>query len=312
MPLLSRIATIAAAIETTVGTGETLAAGDGAIRAYDVSMQPTIPVEDRESQGSFNSDPSIPGTRMGTMKFKTDVFVGASTAPDWATTLLPACGWVASALVYTPRSEALGTNVKSLTMGRYKGPGKVDQINGAVGKFQLVCPTGRAAYFDWEFQGVWQPEVDVTILAPTYPTTKGIRFASATCTYAAVAQKVENVTFDSGNEIIMREDPTTAGGYISGLITNRRPKITANPEAVLIATGEDRYADWLACTEAAFAVTLNGPSSSSLAIAAPKAQIINAQEGDRSRMLTDDLEWSCNKNAATKDQELSLTFVLES
>lgn len=308
MPLLKRKRVLAAKVETNVGTAETLTATEAGFNAYDVTIQPSIEVSQREAEGSFNYLTGTPSGRMGTCTFKTPVYIGASL-PAWASTFLPACGWVDSSNVFTPRSEALGSNVKSVTIGVYED-GKVKKIAGAVGTLKIVCPTGKEAYIDWSFQGVWQAVADATLLSQTDATDLPVRFASATCTYDSVAQKVESVTVDAGNTIVMREDPTTAAGYISGIVTSRYPKITANPESTLVGT-DDHYGDWLAATEAAFAVTLNGPSSSSLAIAAPKAQIVNSQEGDRNGLQTDDIEWVCNKNGATADQELSLTFTME-
>ena len=163
------------------------------------------------------------------------------------------------------------------------------------------------AFIEWTFQGVWQAPTDTAIIAPTYPTAKPLRFASATCTYNSVDLQCENVTVDAGNEIVMREDPSTAAGFISGIITNRYSRITANPESVLVAT-QDRFQDWLDADEAALALSLPGPSSSSLAVSAPKAQIVNSQESDRNRLQTDDIEWTCNKNGATQDESLTITI----
>lgn len=309
MPLLRRIRTLAVAIETTPGTAETLDATDGALNVYNSIMQPSIDTETREGQGGFCYLPAVPGARMGTCTFRTDLHVGAGQ-PNWASILLPACGWVESATVYTPRSEALGTNVKSATIGLYEN-GLLKQLRGAVGSFQIVLPTGRMGYIDWTFTGVWNGVTDTAIIAPTYPTTLPLRAAGGAVTYGGVEQKVENVNIDAGNSVIMREDPNETEGYISGLVTNRLPVITANPEAELVAT-EDRYGDWLAMSEAAWSYTVSGPSSSSIVISAPKAQIINAQEGDRNDLQIDDMTWNCNKNGATQDQELSITVTPES
>lgn len=245
---------------------------------------------------------------MGTATFRTDIAIGASM-PSWASVLLPGCGWVESATVFTPRSEAPGSNVKTLTIGVYED-GKFKSLAGAVGTGQMVFPTGRMAYIDWTFTGVWQDVTDTSIIAPTYPTDLPLRAANGTVTYASVAQKVESLTIDFGNEVVMREDPAKEAGYVSALVTNRQPVITANPEAQLVAT-EDTYGDWTSQSEGAFAYTLSGPSSSSIAISAPKAQIFNAQEGDRNRLQTNDITWNCNKNGGTNDQELSITITVE-
>lgn len=307
MPLLMRKRVLAVKTETTPGTAIALAAADGAMNAYDVVIQPAITVEEREGQGAFNYLPGVPGARSGTCTFRTDLVIG-STQPLWASTLLPACGVVGTS-AYTPRTEALGTNVKSVTIGVYED-GKIEKIVGAVGNVRFVFPTGRMAFAEWTFTGVYVDEEDVAMIDPDHPTQKPPRFASGACTYATVAQKVEQVAFDVGNTVIMREDPTTAGGFISGLITNRYPKITANPESVLVAA-EDRYGDWIDCTEAAFAISVPGPSSSSVAISVPKAAIINKQGGDRSGMQIDDLEWACNANGNDEDEEFTLTVTAE-
>lgn len=307
MPLLKRKRVMAAKVETTIGTAEALTATEGAYNAYNVMIQPTIAVEDREGQGGFGYLPGVPGARQGVATFRTDLgWDGTTTMPTWASVLLPGCGFVGASQVFTPRSEAPGTNVKTLTIGCFID-GLFKSIAGAVGTFQLVLPTGRMGYIDWTFTGVWQALADATILAPTYPTDSPIRFASATATYNAIAQKVEQVTINAGNEVVMREDPTTAAGYISALITNRKPMISAAPEAQLVAT-ENTYGQWVAASQAEWETVLAGPEDSTITISAPKAQIMNSQEGDRNRMVTNDIEWMCGKNGATHDQELSITF----
>lgn len=307
MVMLKRKRVMAAKVETTIGTAESLTASEGAFNAYNLMIQPQIDVEQREAQASFNYLPGVPGARRGVATFRTDLgWDGTTTMPTWASVLLPACGFVESSQVYTPRTEAPGSNVKTLTIGAYVD-GVLKSIAGAVGDFQLVMPSGRMAYIDWTFTGVWQAPTDTALVAPTYPTASPIRFADATMTYDSVAQKVESATLNAGNQVIMREDPASVAGFVSGLITNRAPRVTANPEAVLVAT-QDRFGDWIAASEAALAFTLKGPTDSTITISCPKAQINNNQEGDRGRMVIDDIEWMCNKNGATNDEEISITF----
>lgn len=309
MPLLTRKRVMGAKVETTVGTAETITGAEALFNAYDVEIQPSIEVETREDPGTFNYLTGVSGGRMGTAKFKTDVWVGLSTHPQWASVLFPACGYVASTNVYTPRSEAPGSNVKTVTVGVFED-GLLKSLAGAVGKFTIQMPTGKKAFIEWEFQGVWQAVSDSTLIAPTNPTTVPMRFATATCTWGGAALKLSSVAVDSGNEITMREDPATAAGYISGIITNRYPKVTADPESELVATSSgayDYYGDWIAHTEAALAFSMSGASSAAFAIAIPKAQLSNVQEGNRNRLQIDSLEWNANKNSTTADQEMSIT-----
>lgn len=316
MPLLKRKRVFAAKVETTPGTAETLTNAEASYNAYDLVIQPSVEVEQREGQGAFNYLQGVPGARMGTATFRTDLgWDGTSTMPTWASVLLPACGWVETSQVYNPTTESPGTNVKTLTIASYQAgngsAGKRRLLTGAVGTFTINLPAGRMGFIEWEFTGVWGGETAAAVLAPTYPTASPIRFASATATFDSVDLTVENISFAAGNQVVMREDGSTASGYISGIITNREPRITCNPESVLIAT-QDRIQAWLNADEEAFSVALDGPSPSSttstITIAAPKAQIINNQEGDRNRLVTDELELSCNKNGTTNDQELRITF----
>ena len=307
MPLLKRLRVLAAKVETTIGTPIALASADAAMNVYDLMIQPSIEMELREGEGGFNYLPSVTATRTGTATFRTMLeWDGTATEPSWADTFFPACGWVKDTNTYTPRSEAPGTNVKTLTIGAYIN-GVFKSIAGAVGNFKVNLPTGKAGFIEWEFQGVWQAPTDVAILAPTYPTVKPLRFAGGLAEWNNFNMCVSSVVIDAGNEIVMRECPTTDGGFISGIITNRQPKVTADPEAVTVAA-QDRFGEWLSMTEYLLEMDLPGPSSSVLSFDAPKAQIINNQEADRGMLVTDSLEFQCNKNGATHDQELSIIF----
>jgi len=308
MPLLKRIRTLAAKIEATAGTAESLTNAEGAFNAYDVMLQPSISMEDREGSGGFNYLTSISQGQTATVTFKTDVaWDGTSTEPTIFSVLMPACGWVESTNVWKPKSEAPGSNVKTVTLGVYVD-GLLKTIKGAVGTWVMTLPVGRMITIEWTFTGVYVEPTSTAIIAPTYPTDSPLRFASATaCTFNSVAMKVEQITIDAGNEVTMLEDPTQASGFLHGIVTNRRPTIQANPESVLVAT-QNRHNIWTTSTPYAIQITLDGPTTSTLGITAPKAQIINIQEADRNRIVTDDIEFLCTKNGATKDEELYFTF----
>lgn len=307
MTLLRRKRVLAAKIESTVGTAEALSASDATFNIYNALIQPTIEMEQREGQGGFGYLSAVPGGYTGVATFRTYLeWDGTATEPSWADTFFPACGWVKSGQVYTPRTEAPGTNVKTLTIGLYED-GILKRISGAMGTATITLPTNRSGYIDWTFTGVWLAPTAVAMLTPTYPTDKPLRFAGGLAEWDNVNLCVEQATINLGNTVIMRECPTTEAGFISALVTNRQPLITVNPEASTIAA-QDRWAAWLAQNEYALELDLAGPSSSVLSFDAPKAQIQNDQEGDRNGMVTEDITFQCNKNGATHDQELSITF----
>jgi len=306
MPLLKRKRVLAAKVEATPGTAESLSATEAAFNAYDVMIQAAIEVERREAQGQFGSLAGVAGARQGKATFKTDLgWDGTSTEPAWATVFLPACGYVLATNTFTPRTEAPGANVKTLTIACYiNGLRKI--LAGCMGTFKLVAPTGRMPYIEWEFTGKWTAPTDVTILAPTYPTDSPLRFASGVVEWNNVAQRVELVTFDAGHEITLLEDPTDPSGFGYAVVVERAPKFSASPESVLVAT-QNRWSQWISSTEATFELDIAGPTTSVLSIDAPKAAITNTQEGDRGKIVTDDVEWACNKNT-TLDTEVSIIF----
>lgn len=307
MPLLRRKAVFAAAIEGTIGTAETLDGTDGVFNARDFSLQPNIAMTRREGQGGFNYLTSIPEGMTGTCTIVHDLTYNGTDIPTWASVLLPACGWVDATGTFSPKSEGPGSNVKTLTIGHYKD-GKRSLLSGAMGTFKIVCPTGKVAYIEFTFTGKYSSnETDTAIIAPTYPTVSPLRFAAGALTWNSVALCTSNVEVDAGNSVIMREcvNATDRSGYVSALVTNRAPVITADPESVLVAT-QDRDSLWLTPTAQAFSMQI-GASGSAITIAAPKAQLENKQQGNRNDMMTDDLTWLCTQGSSA-DTELTIAF----
>ncbi len=148
-----------------------------------------------------------------------------------------------------------------------------------MGTFKLVCPTGKVAYIEFTFTGKYSSnETDTSLITPTYPTTLPLRFAQGALTWNSVELCTSNVEVDAGNTVTMREcvNADDRSGYISALVTNRAPVITADPESVLVAS-QDRDSLWLTPTPQAFSMRI-GASGSSITIAAPKAQLENKQQ----------------------------------
>lgn len=307
MPLLRRKAVFAAKVEATIGTAESLTGAEGVFNARDFEIQPTVPVTRREGQGGFNYLPGIPEGMMGTCKIVHDLTYNGTDIPTWASVLLPACGWVDSAGTFSPKTEAPGSNVKTLTIGHYKD-GKRSLLSGAMGTFKIFAPTGKTAYIEFTFTGKYSSnETDTAIISPTYPSVLPLRVAAGALTWNSVALCTSMVEVDAGNSVIMREcvNATDRSGYVSALVTNRAPVITADPESVLVAT-QDRDALWLTSSPQAFSLQI-GASGSAITIAAPKAQLENKQQGNRSDMLIDNLTWLATAGSSV-DTELTIAF----
>ena len=307
MPKLRRKRVLAAKIETTPGTAESLTSAEAAFNAYNITFQQNVAFEEREAPAAFGMMSAVPGMRMGTISFSIDAsWDGTATEPTWADAFLPACGWVKSGQVYTPRTEAPGTNVKTLTLAVYND-GIRWLLSGASGTFTAVCPTGRAGVFNFTFQGLLETTADVAILSPTYPTDVPMRYASSTTTWNSVALCLENITLDSGNTVTPIECASNVQGIEYFMVTDRRVRVTANPQTLSVSS-QDRYGKLLDMSEHALTWDLDGPTNSKLTFAAPKAQIVSVNPGDRAGITIDEIEWACNRNGSTVDQEASITF----
>jgi len=308
MPLLRRKSVFAAKVEGTIGTAESLTGSEGVYNAMDFVIQPSVAMTRREGQGGFNYLPSMPEGMLGTCTIKHELTYDGTNIPTWASVLLPACGWVESGGVFSPTTEAPGSNVKTITIGHYKD-GKRSLLSGAMGTFVITLETGKTAFITYTFTGKYSSnETDTALITPTYPTVLPLRFAAGALTFNSVALCTSSVTIDAGNSVIMREcvNASDRSGYVSALVTNRAPVITADPESVLVAT-QDRDALWLASTPQALSATINGPTNSTIVIAAPKAQLENKQQGNRNDMMSDDLTWLATTGSAV-DTELTITF----
>ena len=309
MALLRRRSVFAAKVETTVGTAETLTATEAVFNARDFMIQPEIPMTRREGQGGFNYLESVPEGMMGTCQVTHEITYDGTTTPNWASVLLPACGWVDTANVFSPVSRGPGNGgVKTITIGHYHD-GKLKRLSGAMGNFVITCPTGKAAFITFTFTGKYfEDETDATLLAPTYPTAAVLRFADGSISFNSVDQCTATVAIDAGNTVVMREkaEASNRTGYISAVVTDRAPIITADPEAVLAAT-QNLDTLWVNSTTAAWALTLNATGTATVVIDAPAAQIENSQQGDRNGIISKDITWLATEDT-TPDGELTITF----
>jgi hypothetical protein len=307
--LLKKKRVLGVKTEAAAGTAETLAAADCTLNAYNLMIQPDISVDQREGQGGFGRIASITGPRKGKATFSVDWAYDGSAVPAWAATLFPACGLVLSTTTFFPKTEvpAAGSSVKTLTIGSF-GDGKLKLLYGAVGNAKINLNVGKIITVDFEFQGVYSDESDVAIPASiNYVNTLPLRYAGGTTTWASNSLFLQQATLDLRNIITPREQPTTAAGVHSCVITDRNPIVKSNPESKLVAT-QARYSQFVAHAEGVLSFTIAGPSTSSVVIAAPKAQIVSVPEGDRQGIVTDEIEWQLNKNVDAADQEFSIAF----
>lgn len=302
MTLLSRLSVLAVKVETTPGTAESLTAAEAAYNFMDAEMNADITVSTRPIQSSFRKLPGVPGSRAAEATFSLELIGdGAGTYPAWATTLLAGCGIAESPTdTATPLSEAPGTNVKTLTLGLYEN-GRRKLMSGAVGNVQFVITPGEPVMMNFTFRGVWQGVSDTAILAPTYPTLTPIRASNTGggFTINSVAQTFASATFDVGNQITLRPSTATTTGFAHGVITDRTPTWSIDPEAKLVAT-QDVFGDWVAGTTRALSFALID-AQDTVRFLAPAVQKQTVSNADREGLRVDTQTLLCCRDGANAE-----------
>lgn len=313
MPRYTRKRIFAAKIQTDPLAAISLAAADAVFNAFDVQINPTIPFIRRERQAAGAGElPGVVGAYGGSVAVSMYAIGGASAPAMWAT-LLPACGFKNTAGVFTPLFQSpddAAADTKRITIGVYKD-GKYMQLHNAMGNLVMTWKPGEPILCRFTFMGLWTAPSNVSLITPTYPTTLPPRWAGG-LTVGSISPKLAQMEIDLGNQVILREDPSTSPqGYCAAEITQRVIKAKLDPESTLTGSHSssvwDVWADFLASTERAAAATA-GSSGNRIAIAAPKLQIVNPQEGNRNDIEIDQLECQLNPSAAAGNDELTVTI----
>jgi len=294
---------LAAKVETTIGTPIALSGTDAAMNVFNLVANPTAPSEQRPGQGSFGQRYSVVGMQTGQFTFQTELYGVTGAAPAWLQTLFAGCGVTYSTGVFSPRSEAPGSNVKTLTLGAYTD-GVYKQIAGAMGTVSMTAPTGGRVLLNWTFMGRWTTPTDVALVTPTYPTTAPAMAKAGAVSIGSWEPCISNFTMDLGNVVSPRPCLISAGGLHSYIVADRTPIGTIDPEAVLVATNAT-YGQWLNSTEQAFSYELEA-GDTTITIAAPSFQFTNVQEGDRGGIQMDTVTYQMNRIAA--DSDFTITF----
>src|SRR5690348_10308499 len=100
MPLLDKKSVLAAKIEGTPGTAESLAAADATMNVFNKRIIDQTEFIERMGQGAFGRIAGSYGARIGQATFETDLVPNTTTDPAWALAFLPACGLVAATNTY--------------------------------------------------------------------------------------------------------------------------------------------------------------------------------------------------------------------
>jgi len=311
--ILSNRQIIAAKVEVTEGTAETLAAADANDQILEpAKFEPNISMFERTLLDiSYSNFKQIPGTRLATISFKCENKGSgtAGTAPAIGK-LLKACGFLetvvaVTSVTYTPLS-ALAT-IPTLTVAVYID-GVRKQIRGARGNVKYSAKNGEPGMFEFTFIGVYDAVTSQALLTPSgVETTVPVPLLTALFSVGGFSAFVSTITFDMGVKLAPRADINKAEGYISTLITARMPKGTFDPELEIIAT-HDWYGRWVGGTTGALTWKHPGTAGNICTFNVPVCQYIKVSDGDRDGIALSPIDFLMVRNAAGGDDEISVAY----
>jgi len=309
MPLFHQRTQIAAKIEGSEGSAETLAAADAFLAFPSGEPDPKIDMYERNPfRATLSPLQSVPGKRSGKLPFQIELAGSgtAGTAPPWGK-LMKGCAFGetivgGTSVAYAPASAA----IPSLTLAAYMD-GTIHKIWGARGTLKLALEVGKPGLLNFDFQGADFSHLDGALLTGvTYTTVVGPAFLGATFTIDGLAFWVEKVEFDIANVLALRPDPNSVSGYKSVLITGRKGKITLDPELIL-ASSKDIWTMWKNGSVVALNAVLGATPGNIITIGAPKFQIQDAKFGERSGNRTVPLTALMAMNAGDDEFTITLT-----
>jgi hypothetical protein len=213
-----------------------------------------------------------------------------------------------SSVTYTPTSSSQ----KSVTFYIYDndsaGSSVLHKITGAMGSFTLKATAGQYGVLSFTFRGKYNAPTDqATPSTPTYETTAPPIVESCSMTLGGDADLVvQELNLDLANEIVSRDDISSANAILAWIIANRNPKGNFNPEALLIA-GYDFWTDWVGATQRALSLVIGSTAGNIITITAPKLTLDNIADTERDRVLTRDIPFSLGQNAGNDEVVIKFT-----
>jgi hypothetical protein len=224
---------------------------------------------------------------------------------------LVACGLaeVASAgssVTYQPSDSTMLSATVYFYELQDAGNCKLHKVTGCKGSVAFNIEAGKIATADFKLQGIAAAPADAAApAAPTYETTLPPIVESSVFTLNSVALIAQSLKVNLENEVVKRDDLSSAAGLKGFQITGRKVTGSINPEAVLLATYDIR-ADWLAATARALSMVVGSAAGNKVTITAPKLVIEKMDGGERNGINTDELSFVLAGNPGAN--ELVLKF----
>lgn len=311
---------IAMKVEAVEGTPESLADANVIAPAFGIEYSAAIEFFDREVvQASFSRITQIAGERFATISFSTELKgvsaadLTAGTPPANLSVPLLGCGMAETIVVGTSFAyDPASSGHDSLTIEIRESDGvtavRSMKIAGARGTFTIEATKGGIVLVSFEFTGKYiEPTDSVSQFVSPSLGVLPVPFLGAGFSFLSVGTlKVQAVSLDIANNVIMRNDVNDATGNLAAFITGRAPTASIDPEVEALST-LNFYNKATTNAEGELVYTLGSVTGNTVKVTAPKAQIISPPgEADRDGLRTVGLDLQLNQSLVAGDDEFQI------
>ncbi len=302
MSLLYRKRTVALAPEVTYGTLESLTASNAyKFEEADIKIIENF-ISIPKSDGSLGTDTSPTGAKSTAMTLKNYMHGDGGTGDSaWAASLFPSVGMVAASNTYT--TSSVSSSWKGLSSAINRDGRKING-RGMMGNLKMTLVPGQPIMNEWNHLGGWQANPTTAaqltgisfedVAKPVFARSAAFTLNSST----TISTRISKAVIDLGTNPFLLPDPNAAGGYIGGWLTDIRPTLTIDPEAVLSAT-YDWWAAMTLETEVTAVFVAGTATGNTVTITCTNMQLNKKpEEQERNGLLVDALGFQINGTVA--------------
>jgi hypothetical protein len=310
MVMLKSKSVLLAKIESTYGTDPTPTGAANALLVMDADIKENITPLEREVQmRTLGMPPALKGDSSVDITFKVEAYGSgtAGTAPRVGT-LLQACGLAVTNTPGTSDSYApTSTPTWSCTIYLYKD-GRLHISTGCVGNAKFNFAAGKLFSIEFSFKGLYTAPSNAALPSTTYEANyekPPVCMTSAFTYNSKTTLVTSEVTFDLGNNIVMRPSLSATTGVAGFYITGRKPVITIDPESQI----ETSYAfrtDMLNGAMKQISIVATRAAGNIFTLTVPKFNITKIEYGDRDNVLIEKIEGQACDSTTGDD---AFTFV---
>lgn len=305
-------------LESSPGVMETPSGADFNVRIRSPEITPIVEWADDASKyanGNHSEDEDIAGAQSATISFQVRLGIGdaIATAPNY-TKYLNACGLQDFVYGSTGRGfrPAKAYDTKTMTLWVYDVETGGATPAAIVYKFAGCMGTciigqdgiGKPMVASFTFTGKCIDVEDVAFASipegADFDSSHAEKNLNQTLAFGAAVQKVSSWSLDCGNEVTPLINQGDVTGYDYYQITNRKPRLSANPMTAAISV-EDVWGHMVSGLTGTQAVYVTGMSMTggNIGLTIPKAQKVQANMANREGIINYDTQWRLLGNGWT-------------